>query len=194
MRVDHVEGERLWRCSPRSPSEEMETRREGSLELNRRPVLKPVRYRERDTRREWRMKGKREEGGKWENHRLAAWRDSVKVKYYRGRSAISGAWWQFFIFTSTAQPLFLLHKWKQEELCSYVNYGSATEMASASLATLVVSPLVRSDGIRKGRKRKRGKEGKAREERGNENKIKIVGERTRGEPVEWEIRCKKYYA
>lgn len=120
------------------------------------------------------MKGKGEEGGKWKNHRLATWRDSVKVKYYRGRPAISGAWWQFFIFTSTAQPLFLLHKWKQEELCSYVNYGSATEMASASLATLAVSPLVRSDGVRKGWKGKKRERRTAREERENETKIKII--------------------
>lgn len=151
--MDHVEGKRRWGCLPRSPSEEMETRREDSLDLNRSRVkpgpIPRKGTRGRDANGEWKVKREGEEGRKRENHRLAAWRDSVKVKYYREPPAISGAWWQFFIFTSTAQPLFLLHKWKQEELCSYVNYGSATEMASAGLATLAVSPLVRSDGVRK---------------------------------------------
>lgn len=41
----------------------METRREGSLDLNRHPALRSVRYR-RERGREWRMKGKGEEGGK----------------------------------------------------------------------------------------------------------------------------------
>jgi len=118
-----------------------------------------------------RMENGKGEGGKRENHRLAAWRDFVKVKYYRGRRAISGAWWQFFIFTSTAQPLFLLHKWKQEELCSYVNYGSATEMASAGLATLAVSPLVRS--VRKRWKKENEKNRVENSKKwGNRNKIR----------------------
>lgn len=43
-------------------------------------------------------------------------------------------------------------------------------MASASLATLAVSPLVRGDGVRRGWKRKKKKENHE-----NETKIKIVG-------------------
>lgn len=54
----------------------------------------------------------------------------------------------FYLYELAAQPLFLLHKWKQEELCSYVNYGSATEMAFTG-PPLLLPPFARSDGVRK---------------------------------------------